>query len=135
MTEIAADRRAELIAAAETAAQKAHVPYSNFPVGAALLTRDGQIISGCNVENASYPAGICAERTAIVKAVSEGHTDFLAIAVTGQTDEPITPCGICRQTIREFAPDLLIICSNKKGSTRDFTLPDLLPFSFGPEAL
>ena len=130
MTDLGPQLKEQLIQAAQQAALNAYVPYSKFPVGAALLLKNGQIVLGCNVENISYPAGICAERTAVVKAVSNGHKDFVAIAVTGQTEEVITPCGICRQTLAEFGPDLLVICCNKNGDSKEFKLPDLLPEAF-----
>ncbi|ORX34299.1 cytidine deaminase-like protein [Kockovaella imperatae] len=95
----------EMILEAFESRDKAYAPYSNFHVGAALLCADGTIVGGCNVENASYGAGICAERTAIPKAISMGHRSFLACAVTSQLAEPsVSPCGICRQVLREFLP-------------------------------
>ena len=112
-----------------------YVPYSKFPVGAALLCADGTVYTGCNVENAAYPAGICAERNAISHAVAEGHTDFCRIVIAGRGEDFCTPCGICRQVMREFAPELEIICLNGAGEERAFTLPQLLPHSFGPESL
>jgi len=108
-------------------------PYSNYKVGAALLTKSGQIYGGCNIENASYTPCICAERTAIFKAISEGDNDFLAIAVV--TENGGTPCGVCRQVIREFAPNLLILVSDINYQHKIFSLADLLPHSFGPEQL
>ncbi|CAX42497.1 cytidine aminohydrolase, putative [Candida dubliniensis CD36] len=113
----------------------AYCPYSKFRVGCALLTESGEFISGANVENASYGAGVCAERTAIVKAVTEGHTKFKAIAVAGNTKDPITPCGICRQFIREFAPEIPVFMFNEGNGFIKVYLQDLLPLSFGPEDL
>ena len=113
----------------------AYVPYSHFPVGAALLCRDGTVFTGCNIENASYTPTICAERTAVSKAVSEGHRDFVRIVIAGRSEDFCVPCGVCRQVLREFAPDLEIICLNGAGEERVFTLPELLPHSFGPEYL
>ena len=113
----------------------AYVPYSHFPVGAALLCKDGTVFTGCNIENAAYSPGICAERTAVAKAVSEGHTDFTRIVIAGRSADFCVPCGVCRQVLREFAPDLEIICLNGKGEEQVFTLPQLLPHSFGPEFL
>ena len=113
----------------------AYVPYSHFPVGAALECEDGTVFTGCNVENAAYPAGICAERNAISHAVAEGHTHFRCIVIAGRGEDFCAPCGICRQVMREFAPDLEVICLNGAGEERVFTLPDLLPHSFGPESL
>ncbi|ODV80530.1 cytidine deaminase [Suhomyces tanzawaensis NRRL Y-17324] len=111
-------------------------PYSNFRVGCTILTETGEHFSGANVENASYGAGVCAERTAICKAVTEGHRKFKIIAISGDDEEPITPCGICRQFIREFAPEVPIYMFNKDGSKFiKVFLQDLLPLSFGPENL
>src|SRR5689334_20234481 len=98
------EQREQLVQAAVAAARLAYAPYSNYPVGAALQSADGTIFTGCNVENAAYPAGICAERTALVKAVSEGHQQFTALAVA--TKNSGSPCGICRQMLNEFAPHL-----------------------------
>ena len=125
----------ELKAAAAAMLDRAYVPYSHFPVGAALECSDGTVFTGCNVENASYPAGICAERNAISHAVAEGHRDFRRIVIAGRGEDFCVPCGICRQVMREFAPDLEIICLNGAGEERTFTLPELLPHSFGPEHL
>lgn len=125
----------ELIQKAVEMHQFSYVPYSHFPVGAALLTEDGRVFTGCNVENAAYPAGICAERNAISHAVAEGHTDFCRIVIAGRGEDFCVPCGICRQVMREFAPDLEIVCLNGAGEERTFTLPELLPHSFGPESL
>ena len=127
--------REELKAAAVAMLDRAYVPYSHFPVGAALECGDGTVFTGCNVENASYPAGICAERNAIAHAVAEGHTQFRRIAIAGRGEDFCVPCGICRQVMREFAPDLEILCLNGAGEERIFTLPELLPHSFGPEHL
>ena len=122
-----------LAEAARHAQSRAYAPYSHYHVGAALLTADGQVITGCNVENAVYPAGICAERVAITKAVSEGIKDFVAIAVS--TNNGGTPCGICRQVMREFAPGITIIILDDEHIIAEYTLDDLLPDSFGPESL
>lgn len=122
-----------LIAEAIEAAKRAYIPYSNYPVGAALLTTDGKIYRGCNVENAAYGCTICAERTAILKAVSEGDREFEAIAVV--TNNGGSPCGPCRQVMREFAPNLTVIIADIQGNARVCTLTDLLPDSFGPEKL
>lgn len=122
-----------LVEAAITAAEQAYAPYSDYRVGAALLTADGPIYTGCNVENASYGATICAERTAIFKAVSEGQRQFRAIAVA--TANGGSPCGICRQVMREFAPDLTVIVTDFQGTSRIVALSHLLPDSFGPEHL
>ena len=127
--------REELKAAAVAMLDRAYVPYSRFPVGAALECDDGTVFTGCNVENASYPAGICAERSAIAHAVAEGHRDFRRIVIAGRGEGFCVPCGICRQVMREFAPDLEILCLNGAGEERTFTLSELLPHSFGPEHL
>jgi cytidine deaminase len=123
----------ELVALAQAAREKAYAPYSHYTVGAALLTASGQVFTGCNVENAAYPMTICAERTAIVKAVSEGQCEFTAIAVA--TRNSGSPCGACRQVMREFAPRLRVLLADDAGHVRQFTLDQLLPESFGPESL
>lgn len=125
----------ELIAAAIRMLARSYSPYSHFPVGAALECADGTVYTGCNIENAAYPCGICAERTAIFKAVSEGHRDFRRIVIAGKGKDFCVPCGSCRQVMREFSPNLEIICLNGAGETKHFTLPQLLPESFGPEHL
>ena len=125
----------ELKATAVAMLDRAYVPYSHFPVGAALECSDGTVFTGCNIENASYTLTICAERTAVSKAISEGHRDFVRIVIAGRSEDFCVPCGVCRQVLREFAPDLEIICLNGTGEERVFTLPELLPHSFGPEYL
>lgn len=120
----------QLINLAEQASRNAYVPYSHFAVGAALECRDGTVFTGCNVENAALGSTICAERTAACKAVSEGHRDFAAIAIAGRSDDYCVPCGSCRQVMMEFAPDLTVICLNKNGESRKFTLKELLPYGF-----
>ena len=122
-----------LIAKAMEAREKAHAPYSRFAVGAALLSKSGRIYTGCNVENASYGLSICAERTAIFKAVSEGERDFEAIAVV--TEKGVTPCGACRQVLMEFGEDIQVIVANGAGEYRVFTLQELLPEAFTPKHL
>ncbi|HVU10736.1 MAG TPA: cytidine deaminase [Phototrophicaceae bacterium] len=123
-----------LITAAEKASHNAYNPYSHYPVGAALLASDGQIYGGCNIENAAYPATICAERVALVKAVSEGQRRFEAIAVV--TPNGGSPCGSCRQMLYEFAPNLRVILARTDGTlVYDGTLSDLLPRGFGPADL
>ncbi len=128
---------AELLAEAEAARAAAYAPYSRFQVGAALLADDGTVQRGVNVENASYPAGICAERTAIAAAVAGGHTRFRAIAVAGPAGVAVTPCGICRQVLREFSPDrtLRVITRDTASAMVVRSIEELLPDSFGPEAL
>lgn len=124
----------DLIKKALEAKKKAHVPYSNFRVGAALITDDGKVFTGCNIEISSYSPTICAERTAIFKAISEGHRKIKAIAVVGDSDFTY-PCGVCRQVIREFGKDATIIVANSEDDYREHKLEDLLPYSFGPEDL
>lgn len=124
-----------LLDAAVKARHMAYTPYSNFKVGAALLASDGQVFTGCNIENASYGATNCAERTAIFKAVSEGVTSFEAIAIVGGSEDGeliyCPPCGICRQVMSEFCdPDFKIILMNGDHTPQCFTLADLLPESF-----
>ena len=127
--------REELKAAAIAMMDRAYAPYSRFSVGAAVECADGSVFTGCNVENAVYPAGICAERNAIFHAVAEGHTDFVRIAIAGRSDDYCYPCGICRQVLREFAPDLEVICLNKNGEERALSLRELLPHGFDSEFL
>ena len=115
--------------------ERAYCPYSHYPVGAALECADGSVFTGCNIENAAYSPGICAERTAAAKAVSEGRRDFVRIVVAGDSEAPCVPCGVCRQVLREFAPDIEVICLGSDGSELTMTLNDLLPHSFGPEFL
>lgn len=122
-----------LIDRALAAREKAYAPYSKYKVGAALLTADGEIYEGCNVENAAYGLCMCAERTAVFKAVSDGVREFSAIAVA--TENGGSPCGSCRQVLREFAPDLTVIITDTAGNFRETTLSQLLPDSFGPEHL
>lgn len=123
----------ELIASAKAAREQAYAPYSNFKVGAALLGKSGRVYTGCNVENAAYGPSMCAERTAIFKAVSEGEREFEAIAVV--TENGVSPCGTCRQVMIEFAPDMTVFISNAQGNTRITTVRDLLPDGFTPNHL
>lgn len=136
------DRIREMVKAAIEARRKSYSPYSHYQVGAALLTADGKIITGCNVENAAYGPSNCAERTAFFKAVSEGIRDFAAIAIAGSPEgEAITqfayPCGVCRQVMREFceSSQFQIIVAKSEDDYRVMTLAELLPESFGPENL
>jgi cytidine deaminase len=132
--ELSPDLRQRLIEAARAARQHAYAPYSQYPVGAALLTASGQIVTGCNVEIAVLSGGVCAERTAVFKAISEGERNFRAIAVV--TGNGVTPCGVCRQVLTEFAPDLHVIAADTSGTvTWEGPLSDLLPVSFGPHSL
>jgi cytidine deaminase len=127
----------DLIEAARQARQKAHAPYSKFFVGAAVRDEQGRVFSGCNVENAAYPQGWCAEPSAIAALVLAGGRRITEVAVMGNGDQLCTPCGGCRQKLREFAQDdVSIHCCTADGVLiRTFTLGELLPFSFGPENL
>jgi cytidine deaminase len=124
----------DLIDTAIAAAQRAYAPYSNYLVGAALLATDGRVYTGCNVENASYPAGICGERAALVKAISEGSRTFDSIVVA--TKNAGSPCGICRQMMYEFAPTMRVVLVDFDGKIAwDGRLDELLPRGFRPEDL
>ena len=123
-----------LIQFATVAREQSYSPYSNFAVGSALLCQDGTVYQGCNIENASFGMTNCAERTAIFKAVSEGHRLFQAIAVIADTEGPCAPCGACRQVMVEFNIPTIIL-TNLKGHTQVYTLDELLPLSFGPKDL
>jgi cytidine deaminase len=123
----------DLIDQAIAARRRAYVPYSSFPVGAALLTRSGKIYTGCNVENASYGLTVCAERVAILKAVSEGETEFEALAVA--TNIAGSPCGACRQVMAEFAPDMPVLIADLSGRAAETNVADLLPLAFTPQHL
>lgn len=125
--------RQELIKKAKEAREYSYSPYSNFPIGAALLTEDGRIYTGANVENASFGLTNCAERTAIFKAVSEGHTKFKAIAVIADSKRPITPCGACRQVINEFGSNIKVIMANLEGEVLERESGELLPGAFERE--
>ena len=130
--------REALCAAAIEAMGKAYAPYSGYKVGAALLTTDGKVYTGCNIENASYTPTVCAERTAIFKAVSEGDRDFAMIAICGGKDGVITgsfpPCGVCRQVMAEFcSKDMPVLMVSGVDSHTAVTLGDLLPYAFGTE--
>ena len=125
----------KLIGLAKEAMMKAYAPYSGFYVGAALLCKDGSVFTGCNVENAAYGSCICAERTALVKAVSEGCRSFRRIAVVGNSADYCWPCGSCRQMLYEFAPDLEVLVANKDHEFVKYTLRQLLPHGFGPSAM
>jgi cytidine deaminase len=123
-----------LVQTAIDATRHAYIPYSHYPVGAALRAVDGTVYSGCNIENASYPVTICAERVALVKAVSEGQRAFDMIAVV--TNNGGSPCGMCRQMLYEFSPDLRVILADTNGAVvYDCILSDLLPRGFGPSSL
>ena len=120
----------ELLARAEDAKKRAYAPYSNFPVGVALLCEDGTVFTGCNVENAAYGLCICGEQTAIVKAVSEGHQTFQKIVIKGNSEDYCLPCGACRQVMSEFAPNLEVLCANKHGDYKRYRLHELLASAF-----
>lgn len=126
----------ELVAKAFAMHEFSYVPYSNFPVGAALLCADGTVFTGCNVENAAFGSTICAERTAILKAVSEGHRDdWAAIAIAGRGNDYCWPCGSCCQMLYEFAPDLRVMAARGDGDFQTVSLAELLPHGFGPKSL
>ena len=126
----------ELVDLAFAMLERSYVPYSGFPVGAALLCADGSVFTGCNVENAAYGSTICAERTAVVKAVSEGHCDdWVMLAVVGNSTDYCWPCGACRQMLYEFNPRLTVLVAR---GDRDFVkvpMEELLPHGFGPKSL
>ena len=125
----------ELVRRAMAARERAYAPYSGFAVGAALLCGDETVYTGCNIENASYPCGICAERVAAGKAVSEGRRSFTAIAVAGSSAAFCTPCGLCRQFLYEFAPQLRVLCANEAGEFETHVLSELLCAGFGGASL
>lgn len=134
----------DLIKYALDARKKAYAPYSNFCVGAAIYTKDQKTFTGCNVENASYGATNCAERTAAFKAVSEGSKEFLMIAIAGGVSEEMDtvsdyayPCGVCRQVLREFSnpKEMIVLVAKNEKEYKRYTLEELLPNSFGPESL
>lgn len=128
-----------LIAAAQEARSAAYAPYSRFRVGAALLCADASgaetIVTGCNIENAAYPAGICAERAAVAAAVTGGFRRFRAVAIATDAGQPSSPCGICRQVLAEFAPELEVVSVAANGRTAHWSLDTLLPFAFLPDSL
>jgi len=124
-----------LMAEAVRARRLAYAPYSRFPVGAALLTKDGRVYHGCNVENASYGLAVCAERNAVWKAVSDGVTDFTAIAVTARDGRGAPPCGSCRQVLHEFAPNAWVYWRDARGRILKRRLHELLPNAFRLEEL
>ncbi|MDQ6599695.1 MULTISPECIES: cytidine deaminase [Bacillus] len=126
----------QLIEEAKKAREKAYVPYSKFGVGAALLTTDGKVYHGCNIENAAYSMCNCAERTALFSAYALGDRDFQLLAVVADTDRPCSPCGACRQVISELCPrDMKVVLTNLKGDTLEITVEDLLPGAFSQEDL
>jgi cytidine deaminase len=125
----------ELIQAARKAKKYSHSPYSKFRVGAAVLTKSGKIYTGCNIENSSYSLTVCAERTALFKAVSEGEKKFLAMVISTDVKDFISPCGACRQVISDLAGDIDIILTNGVGKTKILKMNDLLPHPFTPKNL
>ncbi|MCY9375555.1 cytidine deaminase [Bacillus sp. T17B1] len=126
----------ELITEALKARDMAYAPYSKFQVGAALLTKDGKVYRGCNIENAAYSMCNCAERTALFKAVSEGDTEFQMLAVAADTPGPVSPCGACRQVISELCTkDVIVVLTNLKGQIKEMTVEELLPGAFSSEDL
>lgn len=120
----------DLIEKARAARENAHAPFSHFKVGAALLTESGEIITGCNIENASYGLTMCAERTAIFKAISEGEKNFTKLAIVADTENLTPPCGACRQIIWEFCGDVPVVLANLAGAKKSFQMRELLPDAF-----
>lgn len=125
----------ELVERALEMRRFSYAPYSHFRVGAALECEDGSVYTGCNVENAAYGSSLCAERTALVKAVSQGRRRFVRLAVAGDSADYCWPCGACRQMLREFGTDLEVLAANREGAYVAISLEELLPHSFGPETL
>ena len=120
---------------AASAMERAYAPYSQFRVGAALLAADGSIVEGCNVENASFPAGTCAERVAVGAAIARGLREFIALAVVTESTEPAPPCGVCRQVLMEFAPELPVLSATLGGAEARWSVSELLPHAFTPTSL
>ncbi|MDO5037087.1 MAG: cytidine deaminase [Tissierellia bacterium] len=125
----------DLILQAKEAQKRAYVPYSGFPVGAAILTEKGEVYTGCNIENAAYTPTVCAERVAIFKAVSQGDTRVKALAVVGGDKEKAFPCGVCRQVLSEFGDGAKIIVARDEEDYEVYDFEDLLPHHFGPKDL
>lgn len=131
---ISREKLVQALQRAEHARSVAYAPYSHFHVGAALVLDDGEIVEGCNVENASYGLSICAERTAATRAVASGRRTFIAVAIAGPREAHTAPCGACRQFLSEFDPDMVVAFTTPEGATVT-TLNRLLPHSFGPKSL
>jgi len=125
----------DLMELAKSMLSKAYVPYSKFPVGAAILCADGMVYTGCNIENAAYGPTICAERSALCKAVCDENLNIEKIAVVAETEDYCYPCGVCRQTLYEFSPNMKVICGRRDGEIRVHVLSELLPYAFGPVTL
>ena len=120
----------ELIEKAAKMKALSYSPYSNFKVGAAILSKVGKVFTGMNIENASYSAACCAERVAIYKAMSEGESDFIKIAIISDSEDITLPCGVCLQVMSEICPEIIILCANKDGKYKEFLIKDLLPHAF-----
>jgi cytidine deaminase len=133
MPEISEKKLNSLVSAARAVQVNAHAPYSEFKVGAALLSGSGKIYTGVNVENSSYPVSICAERHALGTAVAAGERSFIAICIVSDSTEPVPPCGACRQALSEFCDDLFIVSVTLSGISREFSLKNLLPDRFHKE--
>ena len=131
MRQLSEQEKERLLDAARHARSGAYAPYSAFQVGAAVLAGNGSLFSGCNIENSSYGLTICAERVALFKAVSEGSTRLEAVALITDTEEPVMPCGACRQVLAEFNPDMMVFSGTQKGKTVSRRLSELLPEPFG----
>lgn len=135
MTRPAPEQVDALMGAAREVRERAYAPYSRFLVGAAVLGDDGSVTPGANVENASYGLGMCAERSAVFRAVSEGVEALSAVAVIGSNPQPAWPCGACRQVLWEFGPEMIVVSEGLDGTREEVRLADLLPKAFGPSDL
>lgn len=124
-----------LLEAAREVRERAYAPYSNFFVGAAVLCSSGKVYAGCNVENAAYPAGMCAERSALSAAIAAGERDVVRLVVVADSPRPVSPCGMCRQVIAELAPRAAVLLANLEGAQEETTPQALLPGAFGPNDL